>query len=331
VRLCLIGCGEHARAVHGPAQARCARERPGLVLAACCDRDRARAESHAAEFGFARAYTDPRVMLEAEKPGAVVVVVPVAATVAVATLVLERGIALLVEKPPGTTVAEVDRLVAAADAGGRDGRSVPHQVAFNRRFAPLVRELRRRIEAAGPLQHLHYEMTRVGRRDPDFSTTAIHGIDAVRFLAGSDYAEARFRYGDLPEAGAGVANILVDAVMASGATAHLAFCPVAGVLVERVAAHTQGHSFFLQVPMWGGVDSPGRLQHFQNGTLVADLSGESVGDGTALFELGGFYREYAAFLEDVEGGRPPSPGLRESRQSVEVAERIRGRSGSYRT
>ena len=41
-------------------------------------------------------------------------------------------------------------------------------------------------------------MTRVERRDPDFSTTAIHGLDAVRYLAGADYAEARFRYRELP-------------------------------------------------------------------------------------------------------------------------------------
>jgi myo-inositol 2-dehydrogenase/D-chiro-inositol 1-dehydrogenase len=169
----------------------------------------------------------------------------------------------------------------------------------------------------------------VGRKDPYFSTTAIHGIDAVRFLAGSDYAEARFRYKEL-QLGPGVANILVDAVMASGATAHLAFCPVAGVLVERVTAHVQGHSFFLHVPMWAGVDSPGRLLHFENGALVADLSGEMVGDGAALFELGGFYREYTAFLDDLEGGRAPAPDLRESRQSVEVAERISTRSASYR-
>ena len=45
-----------------------------------------------------------------------------------------------------------------------------------------------RLDALGrpaALQHLHYEMTRVDRRDPDFSTTAIHGLDAVRFLAGA--------------------------------------------------------------------------------------------------------------------------------------------------
>jgi predicted dehydrogenase len=266
-------------------------------------------------------------MLEEERPDAVVVVVPIERTVRVAALVLERGIPLLLEKPPGTTVAEVDRLIAAAE---RDGRPVPHQVAFNRRFAPLVRELRRRIEAGPPLQHLHYEMTRVERRDPDFSTTAIHGLDAVRYLAGADYAQARFRYRDLPELGPGVADILVDAVMTTGTTAHLAFCPVAGALVERATAHAHGHTLFAHVPMWGGPDSPGRLWHFAGGSIVADVHGDQLGDGTALFELGGFYAETAAFLDALAQGRPPSPSFSESRQSVEMAQHVRERCAEYR-
>jgi myo-inositol 2-dehydrogenase / D-chiro-inositol 1-dehydrogenase len=325
-RLCQIGGGEHARVAHGPSQRRCAAERGDLVLAGCCDLDAGRAESFRRDFGYARAFTDPVAMLEAERPDAVVVVVPVERTVAVGSMVLERGLPLLLEKPPGETTAAVDELIAASERGGR----VPHQVAFNRRFAPLVRELRRRIEEAGPLQHVHYEMTRVERRDPDFSTTAIHGLDAVRYIAGADYAEARFRYHERADLGPGVANILVDAVMTSGATAHLAFCPVAGVLVERATAHAHGHTLFLHVPMWSGVDSPGRLWHFAGGKLVADLGGDRVGDGTALFELGGFYRETVAFLDALAAGRVPSPGLRESRQSVEIAEHVRERRREYR-
>jgi hypothetical protein len=127
-----------------------------------------------------------------------------------------------------------------------------------------------------------------------------------------------------------VANILVDAVLASCATAHLTFSPVAGVLVERASAHVHGHSFFLQVPMWSGVDSPGRLWHYAAGRLAAELGGDEVGDGTALFELGGFYRETVAFLDALASGRAPSPSLRESRQSVEIAERIRHRATEYR-
>ena len=327
MKLCQIGCGEHARVAHGPSQRRCAAERSGLILAGCCDLDPERAEAFRRDFGYRRAYTDPAGMLEAERPDAAVVVVPVDNTVAVGSLVLERGIPLLLEKPPGETAAEVDRLIAAAERGGR---VVPHQVAFNRRFAPLVRDLRRRIEEAGPLQHVHYEMTRVERRDPDFSTTAIHGFDAVRYLAGCDYAEARFRYREMPELGRGVANILVDAVMTSGATAHLAFSPVAGVLVERSAAHAHGHSLFLHVPMWGGVDSPGRLWHYSGGRLEAEVGGDQVGDGTALFERGGFYRQTVAFLDALGAGQAPSPSLRESRPSVEIAERIRHRAAGYR-
>ncbi|HXY38095.1 MAG TPA: Gfo/Idh/MocA family oxidoreductase, partial [Vicinamibacteria bacterium] len=276
MKLCQVGCGEHARVAHGPSQARCVRERNDLVLAGCCDKDASRAESFRTQFGYARAFTDAAAMLEAERPDGVVVVVPVERTVAVASLVLGRGIPLLLEKPPGETTAEVDRLIEAA---GKRGRVVPHQVAFNRRYAPLVRELRQRIEGAGPAQHLHYEMTRVGRRDPDFSTTAIHGLDAVRYLAGADYASARFRYHEMPELGRGVANILVDAVMTNGATAHLAFCPVAGVLVERATVHAGETSFTLHVPMWGGVDSPGRLWQFTSGKLASEVGGDELGDG----------------------------------------------------
>ena len=146
-------------------------------------------------------------------------------------------------------------------------------------------------------------MTRVERRDPDFSTTAIHGLDAVRYLAGCDYAEARFRYREMPELGRGVANILVDAVMASGATAHLAFCPVAGVLVERATAHAHGHSLFLHVPMWSGVDSPGPALALRRGAARRPTwRATRSADGTALFELGGFYRETVAFLDALAAG-----------------------------
>jgi predicted dehydrogenase len=327
VKLVQVGCGEHARVAHGPAQRRCAAERRDLVLAGCCDLDPGRAEAFRRDFGHARAYCDLAAMLEAERPDAAAVVVPTERTVEIASQLLESGLPLLLEKPPGTTAADVDCLIAAAEAGGR---AVPVQVAFNRRFAPLVQAMRHGIEQAGPLQHVHYEMVRVERRDPDFSTTAVHGLDAVRYLAGGDYAEACFRYRELPELGDGVANVFVDAVMTTGATAQLAFTPVAGVLVERAAAHAHGDSFFLNVPMWGGVDSPGRLWHFRRGELAAERGGDSVGDGTALFELGGFYRETVAFLDALTAGDTPSPGLRESRQSVAMAEHIRERRSEYR-
>ena len=326
MKLCHIGCGEHARVAHGPAQARYASTHPEIELAACCDLDPDRASSYARDFGFARHHTDALAMLETERPDAVVLVVPDTLTCDLGCRVLERGLPLLLEKPPGRTLAEVDRLIAAAESRRP---AVPHQVAFNRRFVPLMAELRRQLATAPPIQHVHYDMTRVDRRDPDFSTTAIHGIDAVRFLAGSDFAHVRFRYAEMSHLGPGVANIFMDGIMASGASAHLAFCPVAGVVVERATVHAHDHSFFLKVPMWGAFDSPGRLQHLVRGTLAGDVTGDALG-GTAIYEGGGFYGEYEAFLGALAERRPPAPGLRESRQSVDVAEHIRRRESEYR-
>ena len=138
-RLATIGCGEHATGTHGPSLALYAERHPGTELVACCDLDPGKAERYRARFGFARAYTDLRRMLDTERPDAVSLVAPVERTCELACLIFEWGFPLLVEKPPGRTVAEVDRMIAAA--GG-----VAHQVAFNRRFAPLLRELKRDVK-----------------------------------------------------------------------------------------------------------------------------------------------------------------------------------------
>ena len=333
MKFCTVGCGEHAFSSHGPAQVKYALRHPGLALAACCDINRARAEQYRERFGFARTYGDPEEMLDAERPEAVALVVPASLTCDLGSRILQQGVPLLLEKPPGETVAEVDRLMAAARVGSRGRSDVPHQVAFNRRYVPLVSALRQRLEALRrdtPLQHIRYEMVRIDRRDADFSTTAIHAIDAVRFITASDFSEVRFRYQELPTLGPGVANIFMGGVMASGATANLACCPVAGVVVERAEVHARDHTFFLEIPMWNAFDAPGRLVHLTRGAVVEELRGPREGDGAAPFELGGFYDQYVAFFDALAGGRTPTPALAEARQSVEVAEAMRARRSEFR-
>jgi predicted dehydrogenase len=218
-------------------------------------------------------------------------------------------------------------------AGGRGGREVPHQVAFNRRYVPLLAELRARVERLPPgaaLQHVRYEMVRVNRRDADFSTTAVHAIDAVRFIAGADFVETRFRYQPVPDAGDGVANIFMDAVLRSGVTAHLSFCPMAGVVVERAALHARDHTLLLEIPMWNAYDSPGRLVHLVRGTVVEDLRGGGGADSNPVV-LSGFYGEYEAFFGSLAAAQPPTPSLGDTRQSVEVAEAMRARKTEWRS
>ena len=327
-RICTIGCGNMAMAYHGPACAHYAATHPETELAACCDLDEAKAEQYRRRFGFARAYTDLVRMLEAEQPDAVCLVVPEPLTCELSCRVLRMGLPLIMEKPPGRTVAEIDRMIAAADAAG-----AATQVACNRRYLPLVRELTRRLGAClapGQIHHIRYDFTRVGRCDADFSLTAIHGIDTVRFLAGADYQSIRFHYQELPALGPAVANVYMDCILTSGATAHLEFCPVAGVSTERATVHAHDHTFYLHLPIWNAFDAPGRLQHLVRGQLEADVSGAEVVEGGEDFAVFGFYAENESFFDDVRRRRRPAGDLRSARQSVEVMQCMRERRAEYR-
>jgi predicted dehydrogenase len=62
---------------------------------------------------------------------------------------LEAGKAVFVEKPLATTAEELERVIAAAEAGGDAARLL---VGFNRRFAPLSRKLAAHFpQGDGPL------------------------------------------------------------------------------------------------------------------------------------------------------------------------------------
>lgn len=322
-RICTIGCGGIATGRHGPSYARYAAQRPDTELVACCDLNEERAVAFRERFGFARHYTDLDEMLAAERPDAVCLVSPVDLTCELASHILSLGYPLMMEKPPGRTIEETDRLIAAAG-------DLPNQVAFNRRHAPVFTRMVGLLAGAfepSAVQHIRYEVDRVNRRDPDFSTTAIHGIDAVRFLARSDYAHIRFRYHEMPEIGPGVCNILLDAVMESGRTAHLSFCPVAGRVVERATVHARDHTFLAH--MAEGRDGTGSLLHLERDEVRQELSGYDVAGSEEGFVLEGFCGENASFFDDVRAGRKPVDDLRSARQSVEVAEHIRGRKDEY--
>lgn len=323
-RICTVGCGEMANGYHGPSYARYAATHPATELVACCDLDEGKARRYREKFGFSRYYTDFEHMLDTERPDAVCLMAPEPLTSELSCRILSRGYPLIMEKPPGRTTAEIDRMIAAADATG-----APTQVAFNRRYTPLLRELKRHLSEAGALQHIRYDFTRIGRTDADFSLTAIHGIDTARFLVGSDYEKVRFHYQEFPMLGPTTANIFMDCTFVSGATAHLDFCPVTGVVVERATIYLHDRTFFLNLPMWAGLDAPGRLQSFCRGAAELDVTGLEITDGPEPYMMSGFYAENVFFFDDIRNGRRPAGDLKDARQSVEIAQCIRERRPEY--
>jgi myo-inositol 2-dehydrogenase/D-chiro-inositol 1-dehydrogenase len=326
-KICVIGCGQLANSHHGPAYVKYAQENPDTELAACSDVVEQKAADFSRWFGFQRYYTDPLRMLAVENPAAVCLVVPPAITSQLACQILLLKVPLLIEKPPGLTVAETDQMIEAARLSG-----TPNQVAFNRRYTPLVTLVKKLLSenvAQGDVQHLQYDFYRIGRTDADFSTTAIHGIDTARFLAGSDYARISFHYQELPTLGPTTANIFMDCTFASGVTAQICFCPVSGAVIERATLHAVDQVFFLNLPIWNAFDSPGSVVHVKHGQVVGSFAGPAVSTGAEDFVLNGFYQENALFFNEIRNGRRPGGDIESGRQSVEIAQYIRERKASY--
>jgi len=325
--ICIIGCGRLSTAVHGPSLARYARSHDDVELRSCCDIDPDRAAAYCERFGFRKWYTDFERMLDVERPDAVCLVVPVHLTVDLGVRILERSFPLLTEKPPGLDRDECLRLIAAAEKSG-----APNQVAFNRRYMPIVSALKKRLAefAPGEIQTILYDFFRIGRCDADFSTTAIHGIDTVKFLAGADYRHVRFYYREYPELGPTVADIRLEAEFTSGTAARITFCPVTGAVLERATVNLYDQTFFAYLPMHGGFDHSGRFIHLVRGEVRMDVSGPELAGSDEPFVLGGFYGENRAFFDDLRAGRRPRGDIRSGLQSVEIADCIRRRVPEYR-
>lgn len=320
LKICTIGCGNHSAMVHGPSYQKYVKNYPDTILAACCDLSPEKAADYQQRFGFGKHYTDMHEMLDQEKPDAVCVIVPEPYICQTSIAVMELGYPVLLEKPPGLCKEETMKMIAAAEETG-----VINQVAFNRRYLPLNRKLKEAIglHAKDTVQSLFYEFYRYGRREASFETTAIHGIDAAKFIIGSDYKEVRFSYLEMPKLGEKVANLLLDCVFENGVTARLNFCPCTGVVLERICVTALDQTFFLTTPIWDGVDAPGEMIHMEGCKVKSRISGLELTDSQEMFETNGFYQENEAFFENVRHGKKSENDIRSTLQSVEIAEAIK--------
>lgn len=181
VKIALIGAGNHCRGNHAPALSQYAKDHPERVeLVAVCDLEQEKAERFAAEYGFKTAYTNHREMIEKEQPDGCVCVMSIPLIVRLAKELMQMGMPVTVEKPPGASIEDAKSLVDVAHETG-----TAHMVSVNRRFQPLICEGREWALAQGPIRFVRASMLRHNRREDFFvSGTGIHSIDALRFLAG---------------------------------------------------------------------------------------------------------------------------------------------------
>ncbi len=176
VEVAVIGVGRMGR--H---HARTYAQLPGARLVAVVDKDEERAATVADEYGC-DFYTDLEPMLAAHPDvAAVSVAVPTVRHAAIATPLLNRGIACLVEKPLAATVAEARQLAEAA----RSSAAVL-QVGHTERFNPAVRAVAG-LEIPARFMEVH-RVSPMTFRSLDVGVVMdmmIHDLDIVLALARS--------------------------------------------------------------------------------------------------------------------------------------------------
>ncbi len=183
----LIGVGRH-----GARYARhLAQDVRGARLAAICRQDEAAGRRQAAELGCAF-HRDWSELVEDPAVEAVCLTVPPGRHREMAAAVARAGKPLLVEKPLAPTGRDARAVCRAFE---RSGTTL--MVAHTLRYSPVVRTLKERLPAVGPVRAIHGAMRQeplpqAWKRDPRLAgggcvlQIGVHLFDTIRYLTGEE-------------------------------------------------------------------------------------------------------------------------------------------------
>ncbi len=188
----VIGCGD-VSVVHLQAIANL----DGIDLVGVCDADADRAAAEARRYGVP-SFTDHRELLDAVRPEVVHVCTPHHQHAQIAIDCLDAGVGVLVEKPVAHTIAEADRLIAAA----RRHPDVKVGICLQNRYNATIRAARALLDSADLGAVRGGSATVLWHRDPAYYRArpwrgracesgggvlinqAIHTLDLMEWLLG---------------------------------------------------------------------------------------------------------------------------------------------------
>ncbi|MFI8237731.1 bi-domain-containing oxidoreductase [Streptomyces sp. NPDC085866] len=189
VRLAFVGAGNYATSMLLPHLA----QRDGVELSTVVTTTALSAANAQRKFGFAEATTDLDAVLGDESIDAVFVVTRHSSHAELTRRALLAGKSVFVEKPLALTEDELADVLAAVEESGNDRL----QVGFNRRFAPLLQEAKKRfgprtgpaslryLVNAGRLQHGSWYLQQ-GTEGSRFAGEGGHFIDTASWLLDAD-------------------------------------------------------------------------------------------------------------------------------------------------
>lgn len=319
LRVGIVGCGLIGR--------RRAAALAGARLTACADVDRARADAVAQLQPGARVAANVDELVRSDEIDLVIVATTNDMLAPVSVAAIEAGKHVFVEKPAARSVAEIERVIAAAERRGKLVR-----VGFNHRYHPALMAARRILDE-GTIGRLMFVRGRYGhggrpgyerewRADPDRSgggeliDQGVHLIDLSRWIlgpfAGVDGSVHTY-YWDMPVDD----NAFLRLTTAAG---QVAFLHVSCTEWKNLfSLEIYGTSGKLHVEGLGGSYGIERLAHYQMRPEMGppDTVVYEYPQGDRSWEI-----EFAEFLEDIRLGRQPSAGLDAARAALAVVEAV---------
>lgn len=255
---------------------------------------------------------------------AVVVATPTEVHVDVALPFVEAGVAVLVEKPIALSVAEADRLVAAAAAKGST-----LAVGHTERFNPAV-ETARPLIAAPRFIEIH-RLGTFPERSLDIDVVfdlMIHDLDLLLITAGSAVASVE---------AVGV-NVLTPKVDIANARLRFESGCIANVTASRISRERVRKARFFQQDSYVSIDYAAqevemfRLVPAAAAAAHASASGRTaLGNGDRPVIHGGpvpvvhdepLHRELVDFIDAVRAHRPPAVTGHDGRAALALATRV---------
>ena len=321
----IIGCGLIGRK-------RLAGLPAGSEFAVACDTNLARAEELVKLAKTGRAVADYKQAVADPRVDAVIVATINSALAEVSAAAIRAGKHVLVEKPAGISVPQVNELIALADH-----HDVCVRVGFNHRYHPAFRQARE-ILLSGVMGDLMFLRARYGhggrvgydqewRADPKLSgggeliDQGIHLIDLAGWFLG-DFktikGHATTCFWKMPVDD----NAFLSLRTAKGQTAwlHVSCTEWKNLFSFEI----YGRDAKLQVEGLGGSYGVEKLYHYQ-------MKPEMGPPGTKLYEFPGpdesWRRELGEFEKDIQLKRKPEAGLKEAKAALQIVEKIYRQSG----
>jgi len=326
-RFAIIGCGLIGRKRLNSLRA--------SQLRVACDLDLSRAEALVATGENGRATMDVSEAVNDPAVEAVIVSTLNSSLAAIARAAIVAGKHVLVEKPAGISVAQVDELIMLSARHG-----VQVRVGYNHRYHPALLKARQLLDedAIGRLMFIRGRYGHGGRigydrewrADPSLSgggeliDQGVHLIDlAGWFLGEFPRVEGHVAtyYWDMPVED----NAFLSLGTASGQTAWLHVS--CSEWKNLFSFEIYGRTGKLHIEGLGGSYGVERLSLYK---MLPEMGPPEATNWEFLRGDDSWNLEMEAFLEDIHSGRTPVPGLKEARAALEVVEKIYRQSASVK-